>query len=169
MSEMKNWRLSVKVSREIRPVGPGVVCITLPGQAEVGMVVDEWVLCDFPGPSALFARDLFWKNIKHRCPARLNFQGRPVAVRRLKKHEIIVREVTAEDMPLGDGEEYQPKQIRCPHCGNVLLWGEDRGAHCDGCDDFDQESDLPAIEAHVQAEPAPRMSIADAVSSALKK
>lgn len=31
----------------------------------------------------------------------------------------------------------------CPHCGSDLLWSEDRGAHCDGCDDFDPEADLP--------------------------
>lgn len=31
----------------------------------------------------------------------------------------------------------------CPHCGFVLLWSEDRGAHCDGCDEFDPERDLP--------------------------
>lgn len=33
--------------------------------------------------------------------------------------------------------------IGCPHCNSGLLWSEDRGAHCDGCDDFDPESDLP--------------------------
>lgn len=27
----------------------------------------------------------------------------------------------------------------CPHCKSGLLWSEDRGAHCDGCDDFDAE------------------------------
>lgn len=35
-------------------------------------------------------------------------------------------------------------KIKCPHCGDTLLWSEDRGAHCDGCDDFDPEKDLPA-------------------------
>lgn len=30
----------------------------------------------------------------------------------------------------------------CPHCGSGLLWSEDRGAHCDGCDEFDPEPDL---------------------------
>lgn len=34
-------------------------------------------------------------------------------------------------------------KIPCPHCGSTLLWSEDRGAHCDGCDDFDPETDLP--------------------------
>jgi hypothetical protein len=34
-------------------------------------------------------------------------------------------------------------KIRCHHCGSGLLWSEDRGAHCDGCDDFDPEIDLP--------------------------
>jgi hypothetical protein len=32
--------------------------------------------------------------------------------------------------------------MRCPHCNSGLLWSEDRGSHCDGCDDFDPESDL---------------------------
>ncbi len=30
----------------------------------------------------------------------------------------------------------------CPHCGDILLWSDDRGAHCDGCDAFDPEKDL---------------------------
>lgn len=34
--------------------------------------------------------------------------------------------------------------MKCPHCGSTLLWGEDRGAHCDGCDLFDPEVDLAA-------------------------
>ena len=34
--------------------------------------------------------------------------------------------------------------MQCPHCHSDLLWSEDRGAHCDGCDDFDPEVDLPA-------------------------
>lgn len=33
-------------------------------------------------------------------------------------------------------------QMRCPHCQSGLLWSEDRGAHCDGCDDFNPEVDL---------------------------
>lgn len=35
------------------------------------------------------------------------------------------------------------KSMPCPHCGHTLLWSEDRGAHCDGCDDFDPETDIP--------------------------
>lgn len=31
----------------------------------------------------------------------------------------------------------------CPHCGSDLLWSDDRGIHCDGCDDFDEEKDPP--------------------------
>ena len=34
-------------------------------------------------------------------------------------------------------------KIKCPHCGDTLLWSDDRGAHCDGCDAFDPERDLP--------------------------
>ena len=34
--------------------------------------------------------------------------------------------------------------IKCPHCGDSLLWSEDRGAHCDGCEEFDPEKDLPS-------------------------
>jgi hypothetical protein len=38
----------------------------------------------------------------------------------------------------------QPKML-CPHCKSVLLWSDDRGAHCDGCDDFDYLTDLPVV------------------------
>ena len=38
------------------------------------------------------------------------------------------------------------KPMNCPHCKSGLLWSEDRGAHCDGCEDFDPESDLPEQE-----------------------
>ena len=30
--------------------------------------------------------------------------------------------------------------MNCPHCNSILLFSEDRGAHCDGCDDFDPSS-----------------------------
>lgn len=42
-------------------------------------------------------------------------------------------------------DRLKPKQgvMLCPHCRSGLLWSEDRGAHCDGCDDFDPETDLP--------------------------
>lgn len=36
--------------------------------------------------------------------------------------------------------------MKCQHCGSGLLWSEDRGAHCDGCDDFNEA---------LQDEPAP--------------
>lgn len=35
---------------------------------------------------------------------------------------------------------------KCPHCGAGLLWSEDRGPHCDGCDEFNSETDLPQNE-----------------------
>lgn len=35
------------------------------------------------------------------------------------------------------------ERIKCPHCGSGLLWSEDRGPNCDGCDDFNPETDLP--------------------------
>src|SRR5574343_127483 len=35
------------------------------------------------------------------------------------------------------------ERVHCPHCKMVILWSEDRGAHCDGCDNFDPEADLP--------------------------
>lgn len=41
--------------------------------------------------------------------------------------------------------------IICPHCKSGLLWSEDRGPHCDGCDDFDPETDLPNVPALAQA------------------
>ena len=37
-------------------------------------------------------------------------------------------------------------KIQCPHCGSGLLWSDDRGAHCDGCDEFDPKSDLPGAQ-----------------------
>lgn len=27
----------------------------------------------------------------------------------------------------------------CPHCKSTLLWSEDRGPHCDGCDEYEPE------------------------------
>ena len=39
------------------------------------------------------------------------------------------------------------ERLKCPHCGSGLLWSEERGAHCDGCDDFKAELDLPTPEA----------------------
>lgn len=30
--------------------------------------------------------------------------------------------------------------MKCPHCQSTLLWSEDRGAHCDGCDEFTETS-----------------------------
>lgn len=44
---------------------------------------------------------------------------------------------TVSDAPSGKAP------MRCPHCNAVLLWSEDRGAHCDSCDTFDPEIDLP--------------------------
>lgn len=37
------------------------------------------------------------------------------------------------------------QKMNCPHCGSGLLWGDDRGAHCDGCDDFDPETDIEGL------------------------
>lgn len=48
----------------------------------------------------------------------------------------------AAPAPSDPGLAETPK-IRCPHCQSIVLWSEDRGAHCDGCDDFDPETDLP--------------------------
>jgi endogenous inhibitor of DNA gyrase (YacG/DUF329 family) len=42
-----------------------------------------------------------------------------------------------------EGREGEAAKIKCPHCQSTILWSEDRGAHCDGCDDFDPEADLP--------------------------
>jgi hypothetical protein len=33
----------------------------------------------------------------------------------------------------------------CLHCGSPLLWSEDRGVHCDGCDEFDAGADLRSV------------------------
>jgi hypothetical protein len=48
----------------------------------------------------------------------------------------------SEDVDCHTGREPEGPQIKCPHCGTGLLWSEDRGAHCDGCDNFDPEADL---------------------------
>lgn len=37
----------------------------------------------------------------------------------------------------------------CPHCGSELLFSEDRGLHCDGCDDLtvaDEKAILRILE-----------------------
>jgi phage terminase large subunit GpA-like protein len=31
--------------------------------------------------------------------------------------------------------------VKCPHCGDELLFSEDRGVHCDGCEDFHEYND----------------------------
>ena len=45
-------------------------------------------------------------------------------------------------------------KIPCPHCGSTILWSEDRGAHCDGCDDFDPKKDIPAFPSSQMTESA---------------
>jgi len=35
--------------------------------------------------------------------------------------------------------------MKCPHCGSGLLWSEDRGAHCDGCEEYDAEREEAAL------------------------
>lgn len=91
----KLWRLSVKCKRVIS---------VLP-QQKVKTVMDEWVLCDLPGPSPLFARNGYWKHLPHRCPAMLNRKGEPTQVRRLKIGEIIVREKLPTDAELPEARE----------------------------------------------------------------
>jgi len=61
----------------------------------------------------------------------------------------IVRQIAGKLLPLKEAvlraeeiwAEDQGKRLRwrCKHCGSDLLWSEDRGAHCDGCDEFDTE------------------------------
>lgn len=34
----------------------------------------------------------------------------------------------------------EAQSTHCPHCGDQLLWSESRGAHCDGCDEYDEEA-----------------------------
>lgn len=48
----------------------------------------------------------------------------------------------------GNWKRIQPAQeMKCPHCGSTLMWSEDRGANCDGCDEFNPETDIqPASE-----------------------
>lgn len=40
----------------------------------------------------------------------------------------------------------------CPHCGDPLLLSEDRGLHCDGCDDLTAEDEQAIIERFVATE-----------------
>lgn len=40
-------------------------------------------------------------------------------------------------------DEIPTPSHRCPHCQSELLTSEERGVHCDGCDDFNPELDLP--------------------------
>lgn len=40
-------------------------------------------------------------------------------------------------------DHYEPVEatmpMKCPHCGSGLLWSEDRGAHCDGCEHYNPD------------------------------
>jgi hypothetical protein len=42
--------------------------------------------------------------------------------------------------------------MKCPHCQSGRLWIEDRATHCDGCDDFDPEYDLPNDQVEARRE-----------------
>ena len=55
----------------------------------------------------------------------------------------LIYEVEAQEILTRHFGQQEQNKIHCPHCGDVLLWSEDRGAHCDGCDDFNPETDLP--------------------------
>ena len=44
---------------------------------------------------------------------------------------------TTKALPPSEFPRYGEKPMQCPHCGSGLLWSEDRGAHCDGCEDYD--------------------------------
>ena len=48
------------------------------------------------------------------------------------------------DKPFKVAHPAECPTMNCPHCGSGLLWSEDRGPHCDGCDDFDPEMGLTA-------------------------
>lgn len=54
--------------------------------------------------------------------------------------------------------------MNCPHCQSTLLWSEDRGAHCDGCDQFDESSLAP-----VAGSPQARIEQLEAEVKALRK
>lgn len=34
--------------------------------------------------------------------------------------------------------------MKCPHCGSPLLWSDDRGDHCDGCDEYESGQGVKA-------------------------
>jgi hypothetical protein len=41
--------------------------------------------------------------------------------------------------------------VKCPHCGDELLFSEDRGVHCDGCEDFHEYNDYYNVKDNGQS------------------
>jgi hypothetical protein len=92
---------------------------------------DEWVICEDCKPGAY---------IHHFYLEAVRSQPQPDEVQALFN--------ASPDLDDDDGWcEPQPPPdaapMKCPHCGSGLLWSEDRGAHCDGCDDYEPEDSLP--------------------------
>ena len=38
-----------------------------------------------------------------------------------------------------DNKTVKTTSMPCPYCNSGLLWSEERGTHCDGCDEFNHE------------------------------
>ena len=38
-----------------------------------------------------------------------------------------------------DNKTVKTTSMPCPYCKSGLLWSEERGTHCDGCDEFNHE------------------------------
>ena len=72
--------------------------------------------------------------------------GLEVAARKLTQLTKTLGHLHKSLRPMTNDECGMPKGMKCPHCESGLLWSEDRGAHCDGCDDFDPEKDLAQRE-----------------------
>ena len=52
--------------------------------------------------------------------------------------KLLLRELQKLRHPAQFAKEYEAiPDVRCPHCGSPILWSEDRGAHCDGCDEYE--------------------------------
>ena len=54
-----------------------------------------------------------------------------------------VKEPTYDQVILAKAKAKRNQELedtKCQHCNSPLLWSEDRGTHCDGCDEYQEDS-----------------------------
>lgn len=85
---------------------------------------EEWDREVMAARKAREARERVWREARRKAQSDLRWSVGPLEV-----------------LNEAEGQE-EEGVMTCPHCKSGLLFGEDRGAHCDGCDQFDPEVDL---------------------------